>query len=38
VGVGVMYRNRQLGIKRDSSQKGKGFLALDWSLFFQVQQ
>jgi hypothetical protein len=33
-----MDRNRQLGIKRDSSQKGKGFLALDWSFFFQVQQ
>jgi hypothetical protein len=29
VGVGVMDRNRQLGIKRDSSQRGKGFLALD---------
>ncbi len=29
VGVGVMDRNRQLGIKRDSSQKGKRFLALE---------
>lgn len=32
VGVGVMDRNRQLGIKRDYSQKGKGFLALEDSL------